>query len=201
MHITVTIRFEKGYIANPYWPALERLITLKKQSGVDRARSETKRQQALKAWLDKSGMTMDDFAMLARDAARPFHTSPTGEILIPAHHLHGFIAATAAVVPSAMRLAKPEQIRTVLECGDFVTGKTKADGVFERFIRNPLTNQRRLQTDEYIADFTATGQVRLVNDDLVKQAREFVAFGGREIGIGACRKMGWGRFTIMEWKA
>lgn len=199
MLITVTIKMPKGYIGNPYWPAMERLITLRKQSGVDRARSETKRNQALKAWLDKNNMTMDDYAALEREAVKPFYTTNTGEIVIPAHHFHGFLGATAALAPAAVRLAKPDNIRTIIECSDFATGKMKPDGIYERFVRNPLTNQRRLQTNEYIADVTAKGQVRLVNDDMFDSAREFFAFGGREIGIGAARKMGWGRFEIAEW--
>lgn len=201
MNIAVTLHFPRGYIANPYWPAMERIITIRKQSGVDRARSETKRTQALKAWLDKAGMTAEDYQRLEAAAARPFYTDDsTGEILVPAHHLHGFIAAVAAVAPAAVRLAKAEQVRTLLECGDLRTGKRKADGVYERFVRNPLTNQRRLQTNDYIADVTASGTIHLVNDEMSKQAREFFAFGGREVGVGACRKMGWGRFAVMTWE-
>lgn len=199
MLITVTLSFSKGYIANPYWPAMEKIINIRKQSGVDRARSETKRTQALNAWLEKNSMTPDDYKALEAAAARPFYTKDDGEIIVPAHHLHGFIAATAAMAPAAVRLARAEQIRTLLECGDLRTGKHKADGTYERFVRNPLTNQRRLQANDYIADFKATGELRLVNDDMVKQARDFFVFGGREVGVGACRKMGWGRFEVTGW--
>jgi hypothetical protein len=28
------------------------------------------------------------------------------------------------------------------------------------------------------------------------RVRDFIAYAGREVGIGASRKMGWGRFTV-----
>lgn len=199
MRITVTLHFAKGYIGNPYWPEQERVITIRKQSGVDRVRSEAKRAQTLKAWLDAHNMTLDDFRDLEAKAARPFYTADDGEIVIPAHHMHGFMASAAALAPAAIRLAKPEQVRTLAEWEDLRTGKHKPDDKWERFVRNPLTNQRRLQVNDFIADVTATGTLRLVNDDTQKKAREFIAFGGTEVGVGAARKMGWGRFTIVAW--
>ncbi len=199
MIVHVTLHFPKGYIANPYWPAMERIITIRKQSGVDRARSEEKRAKTLKAWLESHDMTLEDYALLEREAARPFHTSQGGEIVIPAHHLHGFSANVAALAPASVRLAKPEQVRNLVEWSDLASGKTKADGEWSRFVRNPLTNQRRLQVSPFISDVRATGTLRVV-DDLAKRAREFIAWGGQEIGVGAARKMGWGRFEIVEWR-
>ena len=199
MRIQVSLTFPQGYIAHPYWPARERIITIRKQSGVDRSRSEPKREKALKAWLDTHEMTMDQYRELEAAAARPFYTAADGEIVVPAHQLHGFMAATAAIAPAAVRIAKPEQIRAVVEWGELRTGRMQGDGVYERFVRNPLTNQRRLETNSYIAKFTAQGELRLVNPDLEKRLREFIAYGGEEIGIGAARKMGWGRFTLAAW--
>lgn len=199
MRITVALHFPKGYIANPYWPAMERIITIRKQSGVDRARSEDKRAKTLKAWLETHDMTLDDYKALEMEASRPFHTSPSGTIVVPAHHLHGFMANVAALAPAAVRLAKPEHVRNHIEWDDLDTGKSKADGRFDRFVRNPLTNQRRLQSDAYIADFTATGTLTLVNPEEEKKAKECIAWGGEDVGVGAARKMGWGRFTITTW--
>ena len=201
MLIHTTLRFLKGYIANPYWPAMERIITIRKQSGVDRARSEAKRAASLKAWLDTHDLTLDDYKALETAATRPFHTAEDGMIVIPAHQLHGFMANVAALAPSAIRLAKPEQIRNVIEWGDLRTGKSKPDGMWDRFVRNPLTNQRRLQSSNYIADFQASGSLQLIDEDQEKKAREFIAWGGREVGVGAARKMGWGRFDVITWKA
>jgi hypothetical protein len=200
MRVHVTLTFDRGYIAHPYWPARERVISIRKQSGVDRARSEPKREKALKAYLDTHDMTMEQYRELEAAAARPFYTAEDGEIVIPAHQLHGFMAATAAICPAALRVAKAEQIRTLAEWSDLRTGRAQGDGVYERFVRNPLTNQRRLETNSYIAKFTAEGELRLVNADLEKRVREFIAYGGEEIGIGAARKMGWGRFRLTGWE-
>ena len=199
MRITVTLHFAKGYIANPYWPTMDRIITIRKQSGVDRARSEEKRTKTLKAWLKTHEMTLDDYRALELDAARPFYTHADGEIVIPAHHLHGFMGNVAALAPASVRLAKTERVRTLVEWEDLVTGKRKPDGRWERFVRNPLTNQRRLQSSEYISEFEATGVLRLSSAAIEKKTRECLAWGGEEVGIGAARKMGWGRFTITGW--
>lgn len=201
MNVTLTIHLHKGYIGNPYWPEMEKVINIRKQSGVDRARSEAKRSLALSAWLSSHNMTMDDYRVLETQAARPFYTNETGEIVIPAHHWHGFMASAAAVAPASIRLAKPEQIRNIVEWQDMPTGKTKPDELWERFVKNALTNQRRLQSNHVITDVTATGTLHLVNPELEKKAKEFISWGGAEIGIGAARKMGWGRFTITAWKA
>ncbi len=215
MLITVTIQLPKGYIGHPYWPERERLINIQKESGLNRARNPKKRQDALRAWLDAHKMTQDDYRLLEARAARPFYTaadvSLTGrgispeEIVIPAHHLHGMCAQAADLAPASVRLASPEQIRTVMTVGDFRTGKTKPDGVWERFAvvktggGQTLSNQRGLRADHYLSDVTATGTVQLVNEELSQKAREFWAWAGREIGVGASRKLGWGRFTVESW--
>lgn len=213
MRVDLTLHFGKGYIGHPYWPEREKLINVQKQSGINRARSEDKRQKTLRAWLDAHEMTLDDYRQLETRAARPFYTGMdvglskhADEIVIPAHHLYGMCAQAADLAPSAVRLASPEQIRTVMDVGDFRTGKTKADGVWERFAvvksgsGQALSNQRGLRSDHFISDVTARGSIRLVNDELEKKARDFWTWAGREIGVGASRKLGWGRFEVMEWK-
>src|SRR3990167_2034527 len=62
--LSVGLHFAKGYIGNPYWPAMERVITIRRQSGVDRARSEDKRAKTLKAWLESHEMTLADYRAL-----------------------------------------------------------------------------------------------------------------------------------------
>jgi len=207
MLIAVTLRFPKGYIGHPYWPEREKLINIQKESGINRARSLDKREKALRAYLDSRGLTQDDYRALEAKANRQFHTDASDHIVIPAHHLHGMIAQGAAQAPGSIRLASIGQIRTVIEFSDFVTDKTKPDGVWDRFVTvksgtgQALSNQRGLRSNEYIADFTASGSVRLVNDEAEKKAKEFVAYIGREIGVGASRKLGWGRFELVEWRA
>ena len=216
MILTVTIHLAKGYIGHPYWPEREKLINIQKESGINRARNPDKRQKSLRAWLDAHSLSLDDYHALEVRAARPFYRAadvglkgPTldpDEIVIPAHHLHGMCAQAADMAPSSVRLANPDQVRTVLTCGDFRTGKTKPDGVWERFAvvksgtGQNLSNQRGLRSDPYISDVTASGTLTLVNDELAARAREFFAWAGREVGVGAARKLGWGRFVVTVWQ-
>ena len=206
MRIALTLHFAKGYIAHPYWPARERLINLTKEAGVNRARSQAKREQALKAILDAKGMTRADYDALEADANRPFYTRPDGEILVPAHQLHGMMAQASEVAPSSVRIAKTDQVRTILEFQDLRTGRMKADGVWDRFVApksgpgQKLSNQRALRSDPYLEEFDAVGELRLVTDDLHDKAKRFIEWAGREVGVGASRKMGWGRFTVEAWE-
>lgn len=200
MIVHVTLHFDKGFLSEPYWPAREKVITIRKQSGVDRARSEEKRKQALTQYLIGQGLTMDDYAALEAEATRPFRTAADGHIIISAHNLHGMMAHAAGEAPASARLAKKEQIRVVAEWSDLVTDKVKEDGIFPRFIRNPITNQRRFQESPYITDFSAAGTLRVSDPDLLKKARLFVEYAGQNIGVGAGRKLAWGRFTVTRWE-
>ncbi|MGH2610212.1 MAG: hypothetical protein ACRDHF_14115 [Tepidiformaceae bacterium] len=207
MLIQVTLHFAKGYIAHPYWPEREKLINIQKASGTNRARSEDKRKKSLDAYLSTHSLTMDDYRLLEQRAARPFYTfDGSDEIVVSAHQLHGMIGQGADMAPSAVRLARPEQIRTLIQCSDFRTGKTKPDGVWERFVPvksgtgQTLSNQRGLRSDPYISNVTASGSIRLASEDTEPRARQFIAWAGQEIGVGAARKLGWGRFVITGWE-
>lgn len=59
------------------------------------------------------------------------------------------------------------------------------------------SNQRSLRSNAFIRDFEATGTIE-VDADMVepKAVVELLRFAGRAVGIGASRKMGWGRFKI-----
>ena len=198
----VTLHFEKGYIAHPYWPELEKLINIQKESGTKRARSEARRLQALKDYLAAKGMTLAEYEALEKLAARPFYTNAAGAILVPAHQPYGCLAQACDLGTAAVRLTTLDQLRTVLTLTDFVTDRVKADGAWERFVvvtsgaGGKLSNQRALRRNEYIADFAAEGTVRVL--DSVDPARllRFLEYAGREIGVGASRKLGWGRFTV-----
>ena len=63
------------------------------------------------------------------------------------------------------------------------------------------SNQRGLRESPYIADFTATGTIG-VDEGFVdpKAVKEAIAWGGQFVGIGASRKMGWGRFELRAFK-
>ena len=215
MRIAVTLHLPKGYIGHPYWPERERVITIQKESGVNRARSLDKRDKTLRAYLDSKGITLDDYRALEARAAREFYVGADvddssalpDEIVLPAHHLHGLMAQAADVAPSSIRLAKPEQIRNLLAWSSLRTCKTKPDGTWERFVTvkggmgNKLSNQRGLRVNQYIADVTATGTLTLVNPEHEKKVRQFIAWAGEEIGLGASRKLGWGRFVVTSWES
>lgn len=202
--IDVTLHFPKGYIAHPYWPEREKLINIQKESGVNRVRSEERRDKALKSYLAARGLTLEDYLRLEELANRPFYTDESGEIVIPSRQLYGMLAQGAAVAPSSIRPFRTDQVRTVVDLSDFRTGRTKPDGVFERFVLvksgtgQTLSNQRALRSDPYIADVTATGILRLA-PEFAQKVRTFLEWCGTEIGVGAARKMGWGRFNIIEW--
>ena len=83
------------------------------------------------------------------------------------------------------------------------TGKSKPDGAWERFAvvsagtGAKLSNQRGFRSNDYIRQFS--GRLTIEFDaSLADQSRvrDFITYAGREVGIGASRKMGWGRFTV-----
>jgi hypothetical protein len=82
----------------------------------------------------------------------------------------------------------------------------KADGVFERFVTvtsgtgAKLSNQRALRSNEYIANFQSDMALSFSEDIVApERVRKFWEFVGRDIGVGASRKLGWGRFEV-TWK-
>jgi len=60
-----------------------------------------------------------------------------------------------------------------------------------------LSNQRGYRVSQLIRNFDAVGSVtideKMVNPEAVK---ELLTFAGRVVGIGASRKMGYGRFAL-----
>ena len=209
MRFRLSVHFDKGYIAHPYWPEREKLINIQKESGMNRVRSTAAREQALKAYLQSRGMTVEDYKGLEAAADRQFYLGGDGDkrIIIPAHHVYGCFAQACDQAASAARLTRREQLRSLLWTSDWLTDKTGPDGVWERMVvvtsgtGARLSNQRALRANEYIRDFNAEGEIRLLvaapDDALGRRLRDFVAFAGRDIGIGASRKMAWGRFEIV----
>lgn len=213
MRLSAMLTFPRGYIAHPYWTAMERKIDIEKRSGVNRARSEDKRAKALDSYLKKIGMTLAEFRKIEQAAARPFYTvgdldeavngHAANEIVIPAHQLYGCLAQGCDLASSALRLSSREQLRTLLALSPVFTGKTEPDGTWERFVTvtggggAKLSNQRGLRSNAYLGPFSAPLEVEF-SDDMVAapRVRDFITFCGREIGVGAARKMNWGRFAV-----
>jgi hypothetical protein len=213
------LTFPKGYIAHPYWVEREKVINITKESGTNRARSEANRVKALTDYLHNIGMSMEEYEALCRRADRQFYTAkdveeltfgefPVGdhdpaEIVIPPHQILGCLTQAADQARAANRVVKRDQVRSTFVVQPIYTGKTTSDGVWERFAvvtggaGNKLSNQRALRRNEFVRDFT--GRLVIEFDQQQhdpRRVRDFVAFAGRDIGMGSSRRLGWGRFTV-----
>lgn len=207
MHVNVTFHFD-GYVSHPYWIQREKVITITKESGINRARTAVNREKALSAHLAKLEMTMEQYAELVRLADRPFHVNAPGFIVIPRHNIYGCLAQASDLATSSVRLASVEQIRTVLHTSDWVTTKRPEDSeTWSRFVvvksgsGQTLSNQRSLRENAVIKDFEAHGTLAF-SPDIVRSEKvhQFLTFAGREVGIGASRKLDWGRFIVTKWE-
>jgi hypothetical protein len=199
----ITTKFIRGYIADPYWPQRAELIDIQKQSGMNRAKSEANRGKALEEWLKRNGKTLDWYKALEKRAAEPFHHGDDGTIIIPELHVYGMLVAANDEARSATRCCAPEQVRARFQVTPWRTSKRKLDGVWERFAMvssgtgQKLSNQRGLRRSSYISEFEASGEISFSPEYVKPEAlRGLLEYAGENIGIGASRKMGWGRFTV-----
>jgi hypothetical protein len=198
--------YVRSYIAEPYWPELSDVVDIQKKSGVNRVRSEDKRDAALKAYLQRVNMTVQDYEALVAKSRRPWYrqTEPDGPIIIPRHHLSGCLVQACVSAPAGARIKK-ESLRSIVQIGDLLTDRVKCDTVFARYVRpmdgsgKALSNQRTLRRSEVIEDFDAVGVVQIdlsaVEPD---QLKDLLSYAGKFIGVGASRKMGYGRFDVLE---
>jgi len=176
MELVLTLSFPKGYIGHAYWPELERIINIERESGLRRTRSEANRNRALTKYLNKVGMTPDELSELRQRAERPFYTTADverltfgqcplnghepDEIVIPQHQIYGCLAQAADLARPATRVGLRDQIRSVLGIKQPIyTGKNETDGACERFAAvtggtgAKLSNQRALRRNAYIGSF------------------------------------------------
>jgi hypothetical protein len=212
--IKVSIR---GYIAHPYWPAREKVINIVKESGMSRARSAVNRRAALEQYLKTHDMTPADFEDLEAEAERPFYADGEGRIIVPALHVTSMLVATCDTISAAARPMPADQVRSLVTVSPWTTTLTGADGTWERFAvvtggtGGRLTNQRALRSNAYIGALPedtaapgvpASGTITL-DPGMVRPAvlEEALRYAGRYIGVGASRKMGWGRFTVGDFSA
>jgi hypothetical protein len=196
----------RSYIADPYWPAREQLVTIEKQSGINRARSQDTRDKALRGYLEKIGLTIQDYEKLQALAGRPWYRKdnddPKSPIIIPRHQLAGAMVQGASSAPAGARFNQ-DQLRSLLDIRDFETDKIGEDRVFERYVLpkdgkgNVLSNQRRLERHPVIEDFEAIGEINFDGHDVKeKSLMDLIRYIGKYVGVGASRKMGYGRFAI-----
>lgn len=206
MELKITAKFSKGYIAHPYWPEMAKLIDIQKSSGVNRAKSDKNRREALEQYLKSKNLTLADYHKLEKQAAEPFYRAdgPASEIIIPVNHVQSFLVAANDEARSRTRCCEPDQVRSRFTVSAWSTGKKKSDGAWERFVTvtagtgAKLSNQRGFRSNEFISDFTATGTITFSPDFVsIEALRSLIIWGGENVGIGACRKMGWGRFVLV----
>jgi hypothetical protein len=196
------------YIAHPYWPEQDELIDIQKKSGLNFVRSEDKRESRLREYLKKMDLTMDHYRRLENLSSREWYRcdGEKSPIIIPRHQMSGALVQATATAPSGSRWSQ-DQLRSLILVGDMASKKTKADGEFVRYVMpkdgrgQPISNQRRLTKNEHLKDTHFAGTVTF-RDDLKPQAVEDLFRHALEnIGIGACRKMGYGRGKIVRFEA
>jgi len=135
---------------------------------------------------------------------RPFYTisdSDDGSAEI----IKAFIRNVMDVTPKAMHgnMQSPGDVHGAvrLATGHLLTSKTSADAkMFSRFVKLEGSNQRTFSESPYINDFTARGVI-LVDEYYIKgdEMLRLMETGGRAVGIGSARLMGFGRFTVSNW--
>jgi len=205
---TISIKLSMlNYIAHPFWPETNARIEIEKKSGVNRQRSDDKRVAALKAECGKQGIAYERYLELVKLSKRQFYTRDDGTIYIPRHQLAGGFVQVIGGSPKALRNRfTKDNFRALVQIGDFDTGLNERSGVFGRFVKLEGSNQRSWQENEFIGQyldegepFTATGKIGLTepkDEKTVKALAEALVTG---VGIGAARKMGFGRGQILEW--
>lgn len=200
MSLRLSLKF-KNYIAHPFWPEQKQLIEIQKKSGMNMARGETKRAAALRAELEKRGLSEADYESIQKAAAKPFHVSEAGWIYIPSRNVESFLAHVAQVCPRAMRgglTAQNAHSSTVVVTPGLITQKRQPDGEFTRFVKLEMSNERSLQSNSYIEDFEAVGRLELADGLRKEDIFRLMEWGGREIGMGASRSQGYGRFSVEQ---
>lgn len=206
VHVTLEMQ---SYIAHPYWPARNLVIEIEKKSGVNRQKSEEKRIAALKAECGKQGITYERYLELKDEAAEQWYRRPDRRIYIPRHQLAGALVQTIGTSPKALRgMFDKDNFRALIQLGDFDTDLTDACSVFSRFVKLEGSNQRSFQENEFIGQyidkgepFCAIGTISFGDSKQEQTVKALLASAVERIGIGAARKMGFGRGRIQSWKA
>jgi len=196
-----------NYIAHPFWPEVNAAIDIEKKSGVNRQKSEEKRRAALQAECGKRGLTLEDYEKLKAKAKDQWYRNAAGFIVVPRHHLAGSLVQTIGTSPKGLRGAfDKDNFRALVQIGDFATELRAAAGVFSRFAKLEGSNQRSFQENEFIGryldvgePFAASGTIECDERD-ADTVKALVAKAVEITGVGASRKMGFGRGTV-KWNS
>ena len=200
--IRCAIRFE-SYIAHPYWPEREQVIQIQLHSGVNRLKNEDKKKAAMKAECEKRGLTLADYDKLVLLADRRWYRVDNEDlkspILIPRHQLAGCLVETISRTPKAVcGPYETDSFRHHVRLSDFLTEKTDADKQFDRYVKLEGSNKRDHQVSPVICDFLATGTLSVADDTKLPPLRRLFDYAFSEVGVGASRKMGYGRGEVEE---
>ncbi len=200
----------QNYIAHPYWPERDRVISIDLKSGVNRLKNDDKKLAALKGQCEKEGITLDNYYALIETAKRQWYradnNNQASKIVIPRHQLAGCLVETIGRTPKAIKgKYEKDSFRALVQLSDFTTDRTEADGVYGRFVKLEGSNKRDFQRNEFIGVhfkegllFTARGSVEVEPTAKVDDLRRLFAYAVEEIGVGAARKMGFGRGRVVE---
>ena len=202
--LTVTLRID-SYIADPYWPESAAVIDIQKKSGMNRCQTDKTREKALKAYLDKEGITLKDYERLVELRKRPWYRADnfdeSSPIVIPRHHISAALVQTVKTAPSAAKAGyKEDSLRHMIQLSDFATipnAKT-AMRSWERFVKLDASNQRSLQKNEVMENFECAGVAMVHHETKIKDLETLFAWMVEEVGVGASRKMGYGRGDLVS---
>lgn len=210
-----------SYIGQPYWPEMDRLVTIVKESGMNRARTTANRNASLEQYLKNHDMTLADYEALEVLATRPFHLEAVHNgdrphIIVPKIQVNGMLVAATDMIRSAGKPCPPDQVRTVIRATPWTTDRFEPDGMWERYAvvssgtGAKLSNQRGLRRNQFIGrnPIEETGTVAAahgsleVDPDMVKPdvVEKLLRWAGTNVGIGASRKMGFGRFKLLSFE-
>lgn len=208
---TIVFDGPNGYICDAYTPAMGKLITITKKSGISRCRSEKTRKAALEAYLEKISMSLAEFRQLEADAKDSWDGHRVDKMLcITPERWLSHLSAVAYFQPRSQRFCDPDNVRTAVQCPKsliFAPGKVKEDGVFERLVQpkdgtgKPLSNERILAKSGYVRDVSCDIEMAVDTDFVEPEAiAQAMIWGGQRVGVGAARKMGFGRYRVTKFE-
>lgn len=198
--LQVTLKIN-SYIAQPYWPELDEVVNIQKKSGYSMARTEAKREQNLKSYLDKIGMKQSEYDDLVKRSQRKWYTNENNLIIIPRHHLAGCLIQSLNTAPKTVKAKyNSESFRALVQLSDFVTTRKQCDEIFDRYVKSDMSHQRRRTISEVITNFEAKGTITIDADHKVSDLEFLLNHALAECGVGSSRKMGYGRGTVQEIK-
>lgn len=207
-NLVVSVRLlMTNYIAHPFWPERNQVIEIEKKSGCNRQKSDDKRMAAIKAECQKQGYTYDQYLQFCERAKEQFYRRDDRTIYIPRHQIAGALVQTIAGAPKALRGSfTKDNFRALIQIGDFQTDRHEADGIFGRFVKLESSNQRSWQQNEFIGQylekgtpFVAAGTIGMSDKRQEDTVKSLLKAAVETIGIGAARKMGFGRGVVADW--